>query len=109
MLRCSSRLACARARTWGIATLSLPLLLAACATLGPFEQVDANRDGGISPEEAQRSEDLSALFNSADDDQDGVLNHEEYEIVRDVILRSRESSHRGPPPSSQGSGGGHSH
>lgn len=88
----------------------MSLLLSACATaLGSFEDVDTNRDGGISVGEVQRSEDLAALFNSADDDQDGVLNQEEYALVREVILRSRQSSHRAPPASSAGSGGGHSH
>ncbi|MDP3209639.1 MAG: hypothetical protein Q8M65_10855 [Rhodoglobus sp.] len=81
-------------------------LLAACAALGPFEKVDSNGDGGISREEARRSEDLVALFDSADDDQDGVLNPEEYELVREVLTRDRTSAHRGPP---KGSGGGHSH
>lgn len=94
-----------------LAALPFTMLLAACATtLGPFAEVDANRDGGISLDEAQRSEDLVALFNSADDDQDGVLNHEEYEIVREVILRPRETSKRSPSPSTGGgSGDGHSH
>lgn len=99
----------ARAFAARLAALSLPLLLAACTTLGTFEQVDANRDNRVSPEEARQSEELSALFNSADDDQDGVLNHEEYDLVRDVILRSRESSGGGSPSSGQGSAGGHSH
>ena len=93
-----------------LAIFPVSLLLVACATaLGTFEDVDANRDGGISADEVQRSEDLTGLFNSADDDQDGVLNPEEYALVREVILRSKESSHRGTPASSTGGGGGHSH
>lgn len=101
----------ARAHAWasGIATLGISLLLAACVTLGSFDKLDVDHNGGISPEEAARSEDLASLFNTADDDQDGVLNPEEYELVRDVIMRSRKSAHRGPPSASQGSGGGHSH
>lgn len=91
-----------------LAIFPLALLIVACATaLGSFENVDANRDGGISIDEVQRSEDLIALFNTADDDQDGVLNQEEYALVREVILRSRQSAHSGPPASN--SGGGHSH
>jgi len=90
-----------------VASLSAALLLAACSSLGPFKKVDANQDGAVSHDEAAaRSEELASLFNTADEDQDGVLNEEEYEYVRAFLQKSRTSSHRGPPKSS---GGGHSH
>jgi hypothetical protein len=93
-----------------LAALSATTLLAGCATtLGPFADVDANRDGGVSRDEAARSADLMSLYDSADDDRDGVLSQEEYELVRKVILGSRETPRRPPPRSNGGSGGGHSH
>ena len=46
------------------------------ATLPSFEEVDANADGQISMEEAAAIEGLD--FATADVDQDGALNPEEY-------------------------------
>ena len=63
-----------------------------------------------SREEAAPSEDLASLFTSADDDRDGVLNEEEYELARRVILGSRETPRRTPSTHGSGGGaGGHSH
>lgn len=99
-----------------IAALSSSLLLSACSSLGPFKEADANKDGGVSPDEAAaRSEDLASLFNTADEDKDGVLNEEEYEFVRAYLLKSRTSTHEGTARArrsgggSGGGGGGHSH
>lgn len=94
-----------------IAALSSSLLLSACSSLGPFKEADANQDGAVSREEAAPSEDLTSLFTSADDDRDGVLNEEEYELARRVILGSRETARRSPSThgSGGGGGGGHSH
>jgi hypothetical protein len=90
-----------------IAAFSTALLLSACSSLGPFKEVDTNQDGGVSRDEAEsRSEELASLFNTADEDQDGVLNEEEYEFVREYLQSQRTSTHRGPPKRSSG---GHSH
>jgi len=51
--------------------------------------MDDNQDGDISRDEASRSEPLAALFNSADDNKDGVLDEEEYDIVHQAILENR--------------------
>jgi len=98
-----------------IAALSSGLLLSACSSLGPFKEADTNQDGGVSRDEAAvRSEDLASLFNTADEDKDGVLNEEEYEFVRAFLQKSRTSTHQGTArPRTSGSGGGggggHSH
>lgn len=97
-----------------IAALSSSLLLSACSSLGPFKEADANQDGAVSHDEAAaRSEELASLYNTADEDQDGVLNEEEYEYVRAFLQKSRTSTRQGPPRtragSSGGGGGGHSH
>lgn len=90
--------------------LSIVILLSACSGLRSFRDVDANQDGGVSPDEAaMTSEDLASLFDTADEDRDGVLNEEEYEFVRAYLLKGRTSTHRGPPRRSARSGGGHSH
>jgi len=70
--------------------LSLAILLPACASLGTFQDMDANQDGGISREEASNSESLTGLFNSADDNDDGVLDEHEYVLVHQVITRRLE-------------------
>jgi EF hand len=49
------------------------------ASLPPFEDVDANKDGQISKEEAANVEGLD--FASADANQDGMLSREEYEAA----------------------------
>jgi hypothetical protein len=94
-----------------VAAFSNVVLLTACSSLGPFKEVDTNQDGHVSHEEAAlRSEDLASLFNTADEDKDGALNEEEYEFVRAFLQKSRTSTHRGPPKTRGGSGGGgHSH
>ena len=93
-----------------IVLLATVILLSACSGLGSFQNVDANQDGGVSPEEAaSSSEDLASLFNSADEDKDGVLNEEEYEFVRAFLRKGQTSTHRGPPRRSSGGNGGHSH
>lgn len=59
----------------GVAISSLALAQA----LPPFEQVDANRDGGISPSEAAVVEGLD--FRTADANQDGLISREEYSAL----------------------------
>jgi hypothetical protein len=49
--------------------------------------MDGNRDGVVSREEAASSKSLSELFDSADDDRDGVLNAEEYDLAYRVITQ----------------------
>jgi hypothetical protein len=59
----------------GVAISSLAL----AQTLPPFEQVDANRDGGISSSEAAVVEGLD--FRTADANQDGMISREEYSAL----------------------------
>jgi Ca2+-binding EF-hand superfamily protein len=62
------------------------VVLSACAGLGTFQEMDADHDGAISREEAGNSK-LSSLFDSADDDRDGLLDEEEYGLAYRVITQ----------------------
>ena len=50
-------------------------------TIPDFKQVDADRNGSISPMEATRVPGLVEQFSQADRDQDGRLSREEYAAV----------------------------
>jgi hypothetical protein len=50
-------------------------------TIPDFKQVDADRNGSISPMEATQVPDLVEQFSQADRDQDGRLSREEYATV----------------------------
>ena len=82
----------------GIAVASL----SACATLGTFNETDADGDGMISSREASESSELSSLFNSADDNKDGALDEDEYELALKVIKGSRRSEKRRKTMTEQG-------
>lgn len=88
-----------------VGAISIGLVIAslcACATLGTFNEADADDDGMISRQEASHSTDLSLLFNSADDNNDGALDEDEYELARKVIQGSRRSEKRKKTMTEQG-------
>lgn len=79
-----------RARLIAIACCFLP----ACASVATFEDTDTDGDGAITREEASSSKPLSSMFNSADDNKDGALDAEEFELAQKVIVGSRRSEPR---------------
>lgn len=64
------------------------LFLSACASLGTFQDMDVDHDGAISRDEASPSGSLVSLFNSADENDDGVLDEEEYALVHQVLTQN---------------------
>lgn len=54
-----------------------------------FEQLDADRDGYVSREEAKALEGFAAAFDSVDDDQDGKLDAEEFAKAQALYDRMR--------------------
>ncbi len=53
-------------------------VIQAIEELPTFNQLDADADGRITPDEANGNQRISELFQTLDSDQDGVLNAEEY-------------------------------
>ena len=53
-----------------------------------FDQVDANKDGGIDKQEASAVPGLLAAFDKADADRDGKLNKAEFRIAEGQMKRS---------------------
>ena len=70
-------------------TIRLLLLLGVtgCAASLSFGRTDSDDDGRISREEAASSEELAAVFSSADSNQDGLLNSAEYDEAQALISR----------------------
>lgn len=78
-------------------TLSLvtcALLLSACAGMGSFKDFDANRNGGITREEADRKRALADIFDGADDNGDGHLDEEEFDLAKTAIELGRGDQKR---------------
>ncbi|TDU32632.1 EF hand domain-containing protein [Panacagrimonas perspica] len=71
-----------------LAILSV-LFLPGCVSSGKFKNMDDDSSGGISRQEASHSQALADLFNSADENNDGVLDEEEYALVYQVISKNR--------------------
>jgi hypothetical protein len=91
-----------------IAALLLSAGLSACAMLNPIGHSDANSDGRISREEASGSDDLLAVFSSADGNQDGYLDSTEFGMAEQLIAGWRGA--HGEANVGGGDGhGGHSH
>ena len=65
-----------------IAAFLTTLSTGALANLPAFEVVDKNQDGQISKQEAQVSEELVAVFVTADVNKDGMLNAAEYDAIK---------------------------
>ena len=72
----------------------ISIVFSACASRGSFSEIDADQDQVVTVEEAAQDRQLSDLFTSADDDKDGVLDREEFELARKVIEGSRRSEKR---------------
>lgn len=69
-------------------------VLSACASVATFEETDTDGDGAVTREEASSFEPLSSMFNSADDNKDGALDPEEFELAQKVIVGGRRSEPR---------------
>lgn len=78
----------------------LGLLLSACGGLRSFRNMDSNQDGRIDRNEAGQSPKVLDLFDSADDDDSGDLEPEEYGSIIHVL----ERDHRNVPRRSGGGG-----
>ena len=51
-----------------------------------FTTLDTNRDGMVTPDEAQAFTDLAAVFSQADRNQDGRLSEDEYTAAVDSLI-----------------------
>lgn len=93
--------------------LLIPLLalsiaaLSACANLSAFGRADENRDGRVSQAEATRSEELKAVFDSADSDRNGVLDATEFAVAEQLIAGWKAAHAEGGDH--VGGAAGHSH
>lgn len=72
-----------------IPTLLFLLLISSCASLGSFQDLDVDNDGGINREEAGVSGRLMEMFETADDNNDGVLDQDEFADVKTILERYR--------------------
>lgn len=59
--------------------------LSGCANLSAFGRADDNGDGRVSQAEAAGSEELGAVFSSADSDRNGVLDATEFAVAEQLI------------------------
>ena len=75
-------------------SLACTLLLSGCAGMGTFRDFDADGDGSISREEANRERSLGDLFDGADDNADGKLDEEEFGLAKTVIEGGRGQEKR---------------
>ena len=91
----------------GIVVTSL-LAMSACTSFGMFNRIDADGDGRISLSEANGSDDLTAVFSSADGDKNGSLDTTELQLAEQLIAGWKAS--HGETDSGHGAGqSGHSH
>lgn len=81
--------------------------LSACAGPSAFSKADDNRDGRLSLEEARSSEELGAVFGSADGDKSGFLDPIEFELAEQLITGWKAAHGEGADHSV--GAGGHSH
>ena len=63
----------------------LVLATASGCALNPFARIDADGDGRVTQAEASGSEELSAVFSSADGDQNGYLDSTELGFAQQLI------------------------
>jgi hypothetical protein len=72
------------------------IVLASCRTMETFQDLDTDQDGVITRQEAAESRKLSMVFRSADDNHDGHLDQEEFDLAQRAIEGSRRSEKRLP-------------
>lgn len=86
--------------------LGVLLILAGASgcALNPFARADVDGDGRISQAEASGSEELSAVFSSADGNQDGYLDSTELGMAEQLI-----NGWKGRHGEANAAGGGDSH
>lgn len=84
----------------GLVVVLAGLLLSACGGLRTFEDMDVNQDGRIDRAEAKQSVKVMEVFESADDDDSGDLEPDEYASVVYVL----EREHKNVPRRSGGGG-----
>lgn len=73
----------------GLVVVLAGLLLSACGGLRPFKDMDVDQDGRIDRVEAKQSTKVLELFESADDDDSGDLEPDEYASIIYVIQRAQ--------------------
>ena len=78
----------------GLVVVIAGLLLGACGGLRTFEDLDVNEDGRIDRVEATQSTKVLEVFESADDDDSGDLEPEEYASVIYVLKREHKNVRR---------------
>jgi hypothetical protein len=71
---------------------ALLFILTACAGFSAFSQADRDSDGRVSRGEADGSEDLATVFESADSDRNGFLDPTEFEVA-EQLLAGWKASH----------------
>lgn len=76
-----------------IVALSL-VMLSGCATAETFKEFDADGSGLISKSEADQARNLADIFQTADFNEDGGLDTEEFALAEEAIKRGRTSEKR---------------
>jgi Ca2+-binding EF-hand superfamily protein len=68
---------------------------------GAFSQLDTNRDGQISREEAQRHSSLEAKFDQADADHNGNISQSEFSAFEVMEMQAPAPGEEGAPKGSE--------